>query len=157
GPRGAAASAPSLRPPLHQQAIVPSAFRLRVSWSAQGHPFKSFPAVPGIPGQLSRRTPRFQTRSPHFPDGPFRPIRISSRSRPGRSARGEPDMGAVEYLVLGVVAVFLVPRLERAYRHWKTRKALSILLRENAAMLFDLARADGPVNPAERAYIAGYA
>ena len=58
GPRGAAASAPSLRRPLFQQAIVPSAFRLRVGWSAQEPPFKFFPAVPGIPDQLSRRTPR---------------------------------------------------------------------------------------------------
>src|SRR5262245_51795208 len=56
GPRGAAASAPSLRPPLYQQAIVPSAFRLQVGWSAQEPPFKFFPVVPGIPDQLSRHT-----------------------------------------------------------------------------------------------------
>ena len=56
GPRGAAASAPSLRPPLYQQAIVPSAFRLQVGWSAQEPPFKFFPVVPGIPDQLSQRT-----------------------------------------------------------------------------------------------------
>ncbi len=56
GPRGAAASALSLRPPLYQQAIFPSAFRLQVGWSAQEPPFKFFPAVPGIPDQLSRRT-----------------------------------------------------------------------------------------------------
>ena len=56
GPRGAAASAPSLRPPLYQQAIFPSAFRLQVGWSAQEPPFKFFPAVPGIPDQLTRRT-----------------------------------------------------------------------------------------------------
>jgi hypothetical protein len=59
GPRGAAASAPSLRPPLYQQAIFPSAFRLQVGWSAQEPPFKFFPVVPGIPDQLSRRTHPF--------------------------------------------------------------------------------------------------
>ena len=56
GPRGAAASALSLRPPLHQQAIFPSAFRLQVGWSAQEPPFKFFPAEPGIPDQLAQRT-----------------------------------------------------------------------------------------------------
>src|SRR5262245_39679733 len=69
GPRGAAALAPSLRPPLYQQAIFPSAFRLQVGWSAQEPPFKFFPAVPGIPDRLSRRT------------WPFLPL---VRRRPGR-------------------------------------------------------------------------
>ncbi len=51
--------------------MVPSAFRLPVGWSAQERPSKFFPAVPGIPDQLSRRTWPFLALIRHQPDGDF--------------------------------------------------------------------------------------
>ena len=66
-------------------------------------------------------------------------------------------MGTLEWIVLAAVAVLVLARLVRMHRRWNVRRAVAIVVGRPVALLFDLARSDDPVTPAERDYIAAYA
>lgn len=66
-------------------------------------------------------------------------------------------MGIIEWIVLATVALVALGALARMYRQWNVRLAVAIIIGRPAAFLFELARRDGPVNEAERDYIAAYA
>lgn len=65
-------------------------------------------------------------------------------------------MGIIEWVIIAVVAVLVLARLARMHQRWNVRRAVAIVIGRPAAFLFELARRDGPVNEAERNYIAAY-